>query len=440
MTVVGLLGLVAFFSGKPLQLGTVMLLLPLVTAGLCLAARLQIARSEGTKAGAALARWGILLSLFVGLGYGAYYFAVYWAVRQQSVTFAREWLDLLRQGQVERALFRTMPPEKRVNVSEESPTLLEDVDRLIGGEGHGPDSMLKRFRQQSLVRLIAQGGDKTDCVSQGIQSWEAKAGGFEVTLTFQIATPECSFEALITVKGVEGKDFPGRQWQIDVNKTGANEQTIHLTPFGARAVAAGQEASQVMFLWQQRMDEGDKKEAFLLTLPEGQRGKARAVLDRTFRLSLLAGGLAGWAGTSDANLLERYRKFLEGNLVDVDRQRIAGDEAFRTRVVDSVRKVFAAGSDNSLTQLRPQPAPPGRTQEGDVVRFAFETRVTDVGAGFVGDAVVVVEGDARVLDEGDHPGQWRIARCKLLNASPPPVSSGPGGPGGRPDRRPPGGF
>src|SRR5262245_50233887 len=55
-------GFIAFRSGSPLLLGTLMSVgVPLVAFVLCALARWQIARSEGTRAGLPMAQWGLWL-------------------------------------------------------------------------------------------------------------------------------------------------------------------------------------------------------------------------------------------------------------------------------------------------------------------------------------------------------------------------------------------
>src|SRR5262249_61766705 len=108
-----LLGLVALLSRKPMPALGATLVVPVTAFLVCLLARFRIKSSEGTLAGGALANWGAILSLVVCLGYAAYSFGVYFALKQQSEAFANEWLDLLRQGQTGRAAWRTLPPRPR---------------------------------------------------------------------------------------------------------------------------------------------------------------------------------------------------------------------------------------------------------------------------------------------------------------------------------------
>src|SRR5205085_7460486 len=88
-------------------------LLPLTAAVLAWLARGRIRDSEGTLGGAALAAWGLGLSLFFGLTYVAYYAGAYVAVRQQAESFSRQWIELLAQDKLPQAFALTMPERDR---------------------------------------------------------------------------------------------------------------------------------------------------------------------------------------------------------------------------------------------------------------------------------------------------------------------------------------
>src|SRR5438094_859508 len=83
---------------------------PVAAVLCCWIARGQIQRSEGTLSGSALAGWGIGLTLVFGLNYLAYYASTTFAIRQQAREFTREWLEMLKQGKVDEAFLRMIPP------------------------------------------------------------------------------------------------------------------------------------------------------------------------------------------------------------------------------------------------------------------------------------------------------------------------------------------
>jgi hypothetical protein len=78
---------IALFQGTPFFLHPAILLAPAAGLVLSLVARAQIRASEGTQAGERLARAGLWLSLFTGLGYFVYYYVSGLAITSQANTF-----------------------------------------------------------------------------------------------------------------------------------------------------------------------------------------------------------------------------------------------------------------------------------------------------------------------------------------------------------------
>src|SRR5947208_10532966 len=117
----GLIVLIACVSG--LSKGTPVLLAPWLQAVsvlgtlLALAALVHIRRSEGTVAGGKLAFWSLLLSVFFGLGYAAYYVATYFAIRQQADNFTQSWFKKLEEGKINQAFLQGQNPATRQHVN-----------------------------------------------------------------------------------------------------------------------------------------------------------------------------------------------------------------------------------------------------------------------------------------------------------------------------------
>lgn len=447
--IVLLLGLVALRSGKLLLLGSWAWLVPLLTAAVCLVARLRIVRSEGTLAGAALARWGLLLSLFVGLSCGAYSAAIRWALYQQAESFAQEWLDLIAQGQLDRALFRTLPPVQRANISEDDKKLLEKfAPRVQGGEGGDPASMLNRFTQMPLMQLMAQGGKDCTITSRGVRELKPEGGGFKVVLSFQIATPESSADVLVTVHGSEAThgEFVGRQWQVMLQESGVDPQAggSRLTPVGEKARRLTASAHGFLQEWgnwlavprlgesfpiilgeEQRADFSRllkrwwTEQAFLLTLPEEQREQAHEQLHRLARWRGSAGPLWAVVGevvVRDDKVLSAYQRFREGSIVEVNPRH-------KGEIVTLVRKLFSGNDDGSGPPPQPADTLPSRTRKGKKLLFDFVMRVrTSLQSG--AEVTITVEGNAAALDQDAAP-HWRIARVRLTNVR---TASTPGHP------------
>src|SRR5438132_1543641 len=107
-------GITALMSRSPLVIAPLIILpLPILAAILCYLARLQIVRSEGTRAGMALANWGWWLSVVLGLSYAVYYFGTHLAQTNQADRFANAWLALIREGKMNQAFLLTQDPAVR---------------------------------------------------------------------------------------------------------------------------------------------------------------------------------------------------------------------------------------------------------------------------------------------------------------------------------------
>src|SRR5262245_7865078 len=174
------MGAYAFISGKPLLLSGWSMLVPVVAVGLCLVAGWQIRRSEGTLAGDQLASWGWKLGVFVGLGYWAYNAAVYFAVRQQAEAFAKDWLELLSRGQLDRAARRTLPPAQSQNMREDDPELGAKVDLRVGrAVGAEPGVGFRQSMSQiPFVRNLLQAGEGVEIETHGVRDWTYEQGGY----------------------------------------------------------------------------------------------------------------------------------------------------------------------------------------------------------------------------------------------------------------------
>src|SRR5208283_1140930 len=191
----------AVFSRTPLLLSGWLLLLPLAGTVLGCAAWLQIQRSEGTRAGAAVARWAVVLGVFLGLGYCAYWAAVYLAVRQQADTFVQQWFDQLRAGEGYAAFRLTLDPGRRPREGQSAEQLRNELESRHNIEGEkGQRGPLNQLLYSPWVRDIEEGGPATQFTSLGISEWEYHQAGYVVRLNYQVDTPEKSFQLLVSLK------------------------------------------------------------------------------------------------------------------------------------------------------------------------------------------------------------------------------------------------
>jgi hypothetical protein len=212
----GVFGYFAFVNKKPLiELG--LLALPAVALVLCFAARRVIRNSEGTRTdllyGVSLVNAAWWLALVLGLCYGAYLFAIDYAIRREAEGELKKWTDALqalsggRDEDMARAFYRTIPPGKRQDVAP------NDVAAMRSRGG--PEFLA--FANSDLVRLAQRNADALKFLP-GAVSWERRPGGVvECLIT---ATAECRegrFPIAVRLSGEEAGTATaatGRQWRV----------------------------------------------------------------------------------------------------------------------------------------------------------------------------------------------------------------------------------
>jgi hypothetical protein len=428
------MGAFALFSGKPLLLSGWTLLMPLAALAMCLLAGFQIRRSEGTLAGGALASWGWKLSLFVGLGYSAYYAAVYFAVRQQAEAFARDWLELLARGDLEKAAFRTLPPLRRYNLREDDPDLGRIIDMRSGGgrDPSGASSFLQTMRGQPFVRLLLQSGSGVEIEAQGVQAWSFEKGGYAVSVAFHIKTPEVEFPAVVTVHGSEApnKEYEGRWWNVDIDRTNWVENEAKATELGRHLSQATQDALEFLRLWVGKLRE-DKIAAFADTLPPEQRPQAVRTL-KVSRVLLLP---------PDPSLWDRFRRFVAGEMVRAD-EKTRLSPADRETAVAAARRRFEQRNE-PVAAFAPRPrSMPERQRDGNALTLGFDHQFGDDRGLMMIVLVLEVTGDAGLLDGKAVKPNWRVSGVRVVSVirgEQRPAPGGPpdGAPGGPPSGGPP---
>src|ERR1700722_13044488 len=102
-----------YFSSDILFMPVWTLLLPAVVLLVCWIGRWSVLNSEGTRGGAKLANWGLVLAIIPALAYWAYHMATIVAVRQQAAGFVNsKFIDALKKGNIEEAFLLTTPPPR----------------------------------------------------------------------------------------------------------------------------------------------------------------------------------------------------------------------------------------------------------------------------------------------------------------------------------------
>jgi hypothetical protein len=275
----------------PLLLPVGVQMIPAVSGVLCGMGLWLISRSEGTLAGRKMALTGLLLSVFVGLGYTAYYSAAYFVVRQKAEKFNEEWFQKVENGKFWHAFIDTLEPEIRRNLN---PDNTENMKARFNLRQTRSQTMEEKgrfdmFMEHPMIRFLRQGGPTVQITPLGTRDLDYKDGAYRVERTWRVTTQEGTVEMTIPVIGRNSpkREFEGRQWQIvwaEVSVAKAKE-TSQL----ANNVSQLRKPAQAFLVdWGKKLVEGDLEGAFLDTREVAERGKIQA----EYRARMAAAGLA----------------------------------------------------------------------------------------------------------------------------------------------------
>jgi hypothetical protein len=260
-------GVAALVRSSPPLMSTWVLLLPTAGVVLSLAAQWRIRRSEGTLAGAALARWGLWLGLLAGLGYVAYYLATGLAVQQQANHFLMDegedtgfFPHLLKGGagagdptEVNAAFLLTQHPGRRLGISPDDRAQMEsEFDRPIRGSA----GLLSMFRGNETIRAALEAGREGSAVEPlGVRGWGYENNGYWVARDYRITTPEMVLEVAVTVTAENDPSGGARKWYVDWLKTRKLDETSRLTPLGQAMRLIRYSAAEALGRWVQGLNE-----------------------------------------------------------------------------------------------------------------------------------------------------------------------------------------
>jgi hypothetical protein len=243
---------VALLRHIPFLLPTWFLVLPLTGAALSFFARWRIRRSEGTRAGLGLTKWGIGLGVLFGLGYTAYAAATDLAVRRQAEDFLEDpnngfFAKLKTPGEINAAFLLTRPPDLREGVN---PNNTESLEALFKGA-------LTGFWDHNLVRIAQQGGKETQIKLLGVRSPVYQEGGYWVGVDMEITTPHFTVIAPLLVRSQESRT--GRQWYVDWSKTPSRLREVRSTKLGDEVQRMRVLSHQFATKWVDRLVAGNLK-------------------------------------------------------------------------------------------------------------------------------------------------------------------------------------
>lgn len=284
---------IAFVTGVPLILSDFIYVIPIAAAGLSLAGWIHVQRSEGTRAGLSMARWGLVLSISCGLGYLTWKVAKGLAVEQEAGTFADAWLkNLQTSGQDPLALYiaywDTLPLEMREKPIDlhnprfkealrAKPAELARLREFIARRYFQEKGNFPEFLNKELVQLLRQQGTQARVESSGVIDWDylpGSPGGYRVFPHYAIKTLEFEMDVVVGVQSAVDPDGV-RKWQVFLEDTGFTENgRPQLTVFGAFMSDYRRESRHFAMEWFGKLAAGKNQEVFLETLAPPQRGRA----------------------------------------------------------------------------------------------------------------------------------------------------------------------
>jgi hypothetical protein len=410
---VGCFALFTYFSGDFLIFPFWTILIPLGVATLCWVAKGIIARSEGSLGGDRLATWGLGLAVVFGLSYWSYFAATSLALRRQAATFVEtKFLPALAKGNVDEAFVYTYKGQ-RPPINAQLHTFVERFLNLPMNVKTMPP--FTTFLGADYVRLLRMSGDKYEATLVSTAAPVPEKGGeMMIPLTYRIDTPLKSFEMKVTAMAgdVRSKEFSGRLWRIDKDRTWTVPQSGEWHAAGKRLFDTVEaNARQCISSWVTKITNStDVESGFQDTLPPAQRAAIVAKLKGKKEEELKK------LSEKDPELRDYFaalKAYSEGSLVHVDNNVFWAPEAEREEFITLVKKCFSSAPPSAHWMVFNRALP--MWQEDDKkLRFVYDVNLMLLPA-FMGSGRVTVEADASVLtNAAANYESWRIVDLELL--------------------------
>jgi hypothetical protein len=411
---------------EPLFLGFWLLMLPIAGAVLCALALRQIRNSEDTRAGAALARWGLWIAVISGLGYGTFFVFTGLAIKQQANRFLLEkgpdagFFPRLIEGDLNGAFLLTLTPSERQGLTPADQAGIEKrFDLPLSGKT--PKGRLTLFRENELIRMLRQPAEPPITVEPlGVRSWAYESRGYKVERTYRITTPEAVFDVLLPVQSVD-TDVPGegRKWVLLWGPMDSLP-TPRLTDFGQRMTSFRFTGMQFANGFLTRLHQRDPLGAYLDTLPAADRrtGFVRALAaawpSLPGRLGIPAISLAA------ATYPDEFRRFWlpESAKLDLGAQAVARltppPGKLGERLREKLASMFGPNAPQDFTFQIPNESgrlAPWHKEQGKLrITYPLEGTVPMPDGTIPPPSVLVIGKIVVETDESSEPGraQWRV--------------------------------
>jgi hypothetical protein len=264
--------IVALSQGAPMFLPIWVVGVALVGIVLSLVGQHEVQNSEGTRAGAKLARAGLWLSVISGLCYLSYYFATGLAVESQANDFLlvksnedSGFFPRLREGaddpvQLNHAFLLTLPGNQRSARpdNEESMAKLFDTPGKDATPGnlsafkHGLDGGLRGilpsvyFKQNAKDIKIEPGA---------VQEWKYEQKSYQVRRIYRLESKEVVLEMSLLVASTEAEAAgQGRKWHLVLPRSAVTHK--RLTRYGEGLAFLRHQARVALEQWIVALNQG----------------------------------------------------------------------------------------------------------------------------------------------------------------------------------------
>jgi hypothetical protein len=248
-----LLALVLFIlalrQGDPFFLSPWFFGLPIAGVVLSALGLWQVAGSEGTRAGAKAARWGLGVSLVGGIGYFTYVTFTGLAICQQANRFMTDREDnsgflpriIGSELDLRTAFLMTRSESEKSGIK---PQNLADMERADMPVGSNPRGLFTLFCDSQFVKALRNSDPKAvSWEPLGVQDWTFESGAYKIRRSYRFHTDELTFDLPFVFTSSEPVgEGDKRSWKVEPMRF--NLQILKRTPLGLKKQALRLKASE----------------------------------------------------------------------------------------------------------------------------------------------------------------------------------------------------
>jgi hypothetical protein len=258
---------VGLAQGLPVFLPGWALGLAVAAAVVCFLAQQRIQSAEGTLAGLALARWGLWLSVLLGVTYFVYTWVTGLALAKQANDFltlktdedtgffprlrnsARNRTDLYQ------AFLLSLPITSRGGSKASNEQAMLDRYDQPGKDGEGGN--ISKFSKHPLVLALSKNPDNIQIEPLSVADWNHDKNAYHVVRNYRFITPELLLEIPIAVQSTEGaSEGEQRKWFVDLRMTPPKFSVKKPTPYGEKLLALRYYSKGFLEKWRGHLLEG----------------------------------------------------------------------------------------------------------------------------------------------------------------------------------------